>query len=138
MGHALEKTHRLLKPGGVLMENHFTGEATLLEIHEKGQLKYAEPLQSANVYELFKQAKAALDRAVKDNLFLPVAERVFDYLVYADSLGALRDWLAEMPSHLIIDDRLARKVIARVPGPDNAARVVLRYPVRIGRLRRVD
>jgi hypothetical protein len=80
MVHALEKTHRLLKPGGVLMESHFTGEPFSLEVHHQGEIKHAGPTHRADDFETFKQAKAALDQAVKDGLFWPVAERVFDYL----------------------------------------------------------
>lgn len=137
MGHVLEKAHHLLKPGGVLMENHFTGDPFSLEVHHQGRVKQAGPMHRPDDFEMFKQAKAALDQAVKDGLFWPVAERVFDYLVYADSLYALRKWWAEPSSWLIIDDRVARKVNELVLETGGAARVVLRRQVRLGRLKRV-
>lgn len=137
MGHALEKAHRLLKPGGVLMESHFTGEPFSLEVHYQGEVKHAGPIDRVNDFEMFKQAKAALDQAVKAGLFWPVAERVFDYLVYADSLEALREWWDESSSHLIIDDRVVRKVNKLVLGTGGTAQVALRRQVRVGRLKRV-
>jgi hypothetical protein len=137
MGHALEKAHRLLKPGGVLIESHFSGEPFLLEVHHQGQIKHAAPLDRAGDFETFRQAKAALDQAVKDGLFWPVAERVFDYLVYADSLDALREWWAETSSQLMIDGKIVRKVNELVPGTGGAAQVVLRRQVRVGKLKRV-
>jgi hypothetical protein len=137
MVHALEKTHRLLKPGGVLMESHFTGEPFSLEVHHQRQIKHAGPMHRADDFETFKQAKAALDQAAKDGLFWPVTERVFDYLVYADSLGALREWLDERSSQLIIDDKVARKVNELVLGTGTATKVVLRHQVRVGKLKRV-
>jgi hypothetical protein len=135
MGHALEKAHRLLRPGGMLMESHFSGEPFSLEVHHQGQIKHTGPLERTNVFETFKQAKAALDQVVKTGLFWPVAERVFDYLVYADSLGVLREWADE--SYLIIDDRVVRKINELVLGTGGAAQVVLRRQVRVGRLKRV-
>ncbi|MBI1882083.1 MAG: hypothetical protein HYR94_28240 [Chloroflexi bacterium] len=123
MVHVLEKAHRLLKPDGMLMESHFTGEPFSLE--------------RTGGFETFKQAKAALDQAVKGGLFWPVAKRVFDYLVYADSLNTLHEWVAEPSSQLIIDDRVARKVNGLVLGTGGAAKVVLRRRVRVGTLKRV-
>jgi hypothetical protein len=137
MGHALEKAHRLLKPGGALMENHFTSAPFSLEVHHQGEIKHAGPTRYADDFKTFKQAKAALDQAVKDGLFWPVATRVFAHLVYADSLDALREWLAEPSSQLIIDDRTVRKVNELVLEMGSAAKVVLRRQVRVGRLNRV-
>ena len=137
MGHALEKTHRLLKPDGVLMESHFTGELFSLEVHHQGEIKPAGPIDRADNFRRFKQAKAALDQAVKDGLFWPVAERVFDYLVYADSLDVLREWWDEPLSDFMTDDRVVKKVNELVLGTGGAAQVVLRRQVRVGRLKRV-
>lgn len=137
MGHALEKAHRLLKSGGVLMESHFTGEPFSLEVHHQGEVKHAEPMDRTDDFEMFKQAKAALDQVVKAGLFWPVAERVFDYLVYADSFDALRQWWDEPLSQLMIDDKVVRKVNELVLGTGGVAQVVLRRQVRVGRLSRV-
>ena len=108
-----------------------------LEVHHQGEVKHAGPMDRTDDFKTFKQAKAALDQVVKDGLFRPVAERVFDYLVYADSLGALREWVDEPLSHLMIDDRVVRKVNELVLGTGGAAQVVLRRQVRVGRLKRV-
>jgi hypothetical protein len=137
MGHALEKAHRLLKPGGVLMESHFSGEPFSLEVHHQGEVKPAGPIDRADDFEMFKQAKAALDQAVKEGLFWPVVECVFDYLVYADSFDALREWWDEPLSQFMIDDKVVRKVNELVLGTGGAAQVVLRRQVRVGRLKRV-
>lgn len=119
------------------MESHFTGEPFSLEVHHQGKVKHAGPIDRADDFEMFKQAKAALDQAVKDGLFWPVAERVFDYLVYADSLDALRAWWTETSSPLMIDDRIVRKVNELVLGTGGAVQVVLWRQVRVGRLKRV-
>ncbi|GIK38972.1 MAG: hypothetical protein DPW09_31715 [Anaerolineae bacterium] len=119
------------------MESHFTGEPFSLEVHHQGEVKHAEPMDRTDDFEMFKQAKAALDQVVKAGLFWPVAERVFDYLVYADSFDALRQWWDEPLSQLMIDDKVVRKVNELVLGTGGVAQVVLRRQVRVGRLSRV-
>lgn len=136
MVHALQKVHRLLKPGGTLIECHYTGEEFALEVHNANTTLLTIPLRRNDDYEMFKRAKIALDTMVKGGLFEPVADQYFDEVVRSNRFDTLQEWLAQNVQQVVIGEHIEREVqILNLPG-EGIAEVVFRRRTRIGRLHR--
>ncbi len=93
MVHALEQSHRLLKPAaGRLVDIHPLPDPPLLAVQRGGKRVFAEacPSQGAEAYRL---ADRAIDEAVQRRLFAREQSAIFDFLTYAPSAAALDDHL---------------------------------------------
>jgi len=94
MVHALEEAHRLLTPGGVLVDIHPFVEPSHLEVHRRGRRSFSQPWEDCPP-EGYHQADRALSWAVRSGLFIRERRASFEYLVYADSVSGLQAYLAE-------------------------------------------
>lgn len=63
MVHALESIHRLLAPGGRLVDIHPFAEAPLIEIHQGGLITFSEPAPDYPLAEI-EQAEKALAQVI--------------------------------------------------------------------------
>ena len=92
MVHALDEIHRLLVPGGCLIDIHPAPEAYLIEVHKNGKVIYAEAEPDYST-ESYIEADKALEEAVRRQLYSPGIHDQFDYYVYAPSTAELNDYL---------------------------------------------
>jgi hypothetical protein len=91
MVHALEEIHRLLMPGGILIDIHPYIEASRIEVYQAGRLLFTQP-KPGDCAEGFHQADDALAQAVRRRLYILESSGQFDYLVYSSSVIELCDY----------------------------------------------
>ncbi len=90
MVHALQEIHRMLKPGGALIEIHPLPERPHLEAYSESQAIFSEPLQ-VSYLEGIHHAERALAQVVESGLFVAVKHTVIDFRHLAASTGELYD-----------------------------------------------
>lgn len=88
MVHALEEIHRLLKPGGLLVDIHPVPEHATIRIYRHGEVLFDEPLVDSWVEDVIK-AERALAEVVDHGLFVVDKSDEFDSQTYASSVGDL-------------------------------------------------
>ncbi|HEY4691029.1 MAG TPA: hypothetical protein VIK33_17090 [Anaerolineae bacterium] len=135
MGHALEKIHRLLKPGSVLVDIHPTPEATEIEVRVGAQMHTAGWLHETDDYSDYAAADEALAKVVKSGLFAVEREGTLSFATYADTLAELRDYLTEGWENARIDEITLARIEELTSTPERDKDIILRERVRIARLR---
>jgi hypothetical protein len=137
MGHALEKIHRLLKPGGALIDIHPTPEPAALEVRSGAQATPAGWMQETDDYTGYEQADAALAQAIKRGLFIVERQGRFEFVVYADSTQELREeYLSDFWEQAYIDDITLARLDEMLSTPERDKEIILRESIRIARLRK--
>jgi len=95
MVHALEEIHRLLKPGGVLIDIHPVSGPSMVEIHQNGKIDMVGNFSVSQWITDFQQADDALVIIVQRGMFSVERHRSFDTLTYYDSVGEMRGGFIE-------------------------------------------
>jgi hypothetical protein len=98
MVHALEQIHRLLVPGGNLVDIHPALDPMLVEIHRGDSILYSQP-DPISFAEDYRKADQALAQVVQRGLFIPSESRQFTFMVYASSVGELCEYLDRVNAH---------------------------------------
>ena len=92
--HALEQIHRLLAPGGILVDVHNTVDPPLFEVVRDGVALYCEP-EPGFCEDVCLEAQKALDQAVERGLFALEDTRRIEFFVVADSVAELQAFQKE-------------------------------------------
>ena len=144
MVHALEEIHRLLKPGGTLIELHPSLEPPpSVEVRASGRRSFSE-VEPAFDYDVddLRRAERAVATAVDGGVFTRDGQRRFELRTHASSVEELRDyWVvygaydAEEKGETLLrrqDEMYARvqDVVQRAPG----AEIVYVEPATMSRL----
>jgi hypothetical protein len=95
MVHALEEIHRLLSPGGLLVDIHPVPEMTLIRVYDHGEVLFEERLVDTGDEDII-QAERALAEVVDRGLFVVGRSNEFDFQTYASSSGELQNYLEMM------------------------------------------
>jgi hypothetical protein len=95
MVHALEEIHRLLSPGGLLVDIHPVPGSTLIRVYERGEVLLEEPLVDTGDEDVIR-AERALAEIADRGLFVVSMSHEFDFHIYASSVGELWDYLELM------------------------------------------
>ena len=98
MVHALEEIHRLLKPGGVLIDIHPIPEGYTIKALERGRILFAKRKRET-CSESVLCAEEALAESVERNLFAVDRRAEFDFLTYAPSVRELRAYWDELNAY---------------------------------------
>jgi hypothetical protein len=85
MVHALEEIHRLLKPGGVLIDIHPVSEPSTVEIHQNEKIDLVGYFSVRQWCIDFEQADNALAEIVQRGLYTIEQNDLFDTLTYYPS-----------------------------------------------------
>jgi SAM-dependent methyltransferase len=93
MVHALEEIHRMLRPGGVLIEIHPVHGAWI-EVRSGIEELFVEPDPGFDSDDELRPTEDAVSRVVDRAIFVLDGSREFDFLYYASSVGELRDHFA--------------------------------------------
>jgi hypothetical protein len=142
MVHALEAIHRLLKPGGCLLDIHPLPQAPLAKIVQGGKNTFTGPVPAPDEEDV-RQAEAALAQVVQRRLFVVERSGVFDFLVYASSVAALRNFLEEANAFqdsppdeaaAAAQDELAARLEEALQAAGEGAEVAYQERARITRL----
>src|SRR6266511_3272274 len=91
MVHALEGIHRLLRPGGTLIEIHPAFEVPFVEVRWNGELLFSEDDPGFDYEDDLRHAEAAVLTVVGRGDFAIDERRRFELRVHASSVKELRD-----------------------------------------------
>jgi hypothetical protein len=92
MVHALEEIHRLLEPGGILIDIHPFVERPLAEVHLGGEVLFSQPFPDYSI-EDYQQAENALGQVIQRGLFFVERKESFEFITYSSSSKELIDYL---------------------------------------------
>lgn len=104
MVHALENSWRLLKPDGRLIDIHPLEDPPPIEVHLAEEVILAGWLREINDYVEYVQADEALSQVIERGVFSLERRDTFLYKIHAETIWALRDYLAENNRDAYIDD----------------------------------
>ncbi|HEX8991694.1 MAG TPA: hypothetical protein VF784_08440 [Anaerolineales bacterium] len=138
MVHALQEAHRVLKPGGILIDLRPATEHRRLGLGEGRRWKvlgrFREPLDED------RPANAAVARVVREGYFREEIRRQFLLDRVMDTVDDFRDWLADfssrskLPSHAFLLKRLEQRV-SRLRKP---VKITVRGHMTLGILIKLD
>jgi SAM-dependent methyltransferase len=95
MVHALMQIHRLLRPGGTLIEIHPAVDAPpFIEVRSDGLLVFSEDDPVFDYEEDLLHADSAVESVVDRDLFALEDRRRFELRTYAGSVKEMRDYWA--------------------------------------------
>ena len=98
MVHALEQIHRLLIPGGNLVDIHPTTGPMLVEIHRGKHILFCQP--DPRSWEAdFRHADQAVAQVIQRGLFLQGESRQFDFLVFSSSVPEMVAYIDRVNAH---------------------------------------
>jgi hypothetical protein len=142
MVHALQEIHRLLAPGGCLIDIQPATAPTSIEVHRPGEILLSLPVPD-QTFEDIEQAGQAIRRVVNAGLFTVDQVMSFELRTYASTRAELRDYVAQesafeaCPSSELLaleDPAIAAQVDALVRAHPGEAKVARLNPARIYRL----
>jgi hypothetical protein len=137
MVHALELTHGLLKPEGLLIDIHPTGEPPLIEAHVGGEVLLAGHLEEADDFVEYFEADDALSAVTRRGLFELELEGVFTHMLHALTIMALVNYLEAEWSDAVLHEQTIERAADLMGEPGNDREIVLRESVRIARFRSI-
>jgi SAM-dependent methyltransferase len=119
MVHALEEIHRLLKPGGCLVDIHPIPEAPLVEVIKGSSVLLVEPDPAYDYEEDIRQAEVALALVIQRRLYILEQSKDFEVFAYASSVPELMEYLEQASEYIVSAkdpevEAQIRKVYARV------------------------
>ena len=135
MVHALEVTHSLLKPGGLLIDIHPTGQHPLVEAHVDGEVRFAGVVDELDDFEEYFKADQALADVNSRGLFLLEREAFFSFLYHAPTIAELADFIAAEWSDAVLHEETIEQARQLMGEPGDGRKIVVREPVRITRFR---
>jgi hypothetical protein len=107
MVHALNLVHRLIKPGGALIDIHPLGQPPVIEVCQGDQRWVAGLLQEKDDFSEYPLAAAALTEAVRLGWFELIDQASFGFTTHAATPDELSTFLAQTWSDAIIPPEVA-------------------------------
>jgi len=136
MVHALEITHGLLKPGGLLIDIHPSGEPPPVEVHAGSKVLLAGHVQETDGFMEYFQADDALAEVTAHGLFELERETLFPFTIHAPTIRALTDYLENEWSDAILSTPVSKQLAELMAEPGEDKKIIIREIVRISRYRR--
>jgi hypothetical protein len=134
MVHALEKTHSLLQPGGLLIDLHDTTSRPQLEFHTGTQKTSIGEVLDDTGFQRLRQTDEAVAQVIADKLFMVDAEQTFDYQTHIETLEDFHAWLDDTWDTSYLDDATLRRVVDLLIGTDDG-RLIIHRSARMTRLK---
>jgi SAM-dependent methyltransferase len=144
MVDALMQIHRLLKPGGVLIEIHPAVDAPpSIEVRSDEQLTFSEDDPVFDFEEGLLHANSAVESVVEREAFSLEDRRWFELRTYAGSVKEMRDFWAfvgaydpEEPDETLarLRDEMYARAATALDGAPGTADLVYVEPAQISRL----
>lgn len=149
MALAVAEAHRILRPGGLLLDIHPAGAPVQLEAwvrrrehlsttgedpaaHERVALG---PFEADDGLEDFTASTAALAAAASQG-FTALETLTFDYRYFFDDLDELTDYLEENEELDLASEALLERALLALEAATTPARLVLAQPVIVSRLQK--
>jgi hypothetical protein len=133
MVHALEITHSLLKPGGLLIDIHPTSQPPRLEVHLDGEVWLAGYVGDRDNFIDYIQADQALLQVEARRLFHLERQKHFSFLHHADTIPEMLEYLAAEWSSAFFPPETLARAENLMGQPRQGVEIVIREPVRITR-----
>jgi hypothetical protein len=125
MVHALEEIHRLLKPGGALIDIHPVSEPSSIEVHQAGRIDQVGQLSVRQWCFEFEQADIALAQSLQRGVFTLERKSLFDLPTYYSSAAELGPDLKESVGFFARDAEAAVEPLADIEAlADRAAELM--------------
>ena len=135
MVHALEITHSLLKPGGLLIDIHPTSQPPRVEVHRDGDVQLVGYVDDRDDFVDYIRADGALREAEAHGLFHLQLEKQFPFLYHAGTLTEMTDYLTAEWSSAILPQETLVRAEQLIGQPRDGVEIVIREPIRITRFR---
>lgn len=137
MVHALQLTHSLLRPGGLLINVHDLPVPHLIELTVSDSIHKAGWISDKDDYDTARASLNAIVQVAADGLFILEDERNFIYTIYADNLEELRAFLAEWWESALLPKRTVQRLEAFAAETSDPTRIAIRLQARMTKLRAV-
>jgi len=115
MVHALQTIHTLLKPDGCLLDLRPRGLPAELSALTGSGWQGLGQIQETDDFVEYRQAAEAVAQVLERGLFALEQKGQYDYLIYADSLGELQEYLAEEWTDAVIPPQVLAQAEALQP-----------------------
>ena len=138
MVHALEKIRQLLEPDGRLIDIHPSGEPPPIEVRIGQQATVVGWMRETDDFSEYAQASAALSQAIERGWFDVERKGTFEFATHADSVSALREYLAKEWKDAILDEAVAARAEQLLSAVERDKGLIVREQIRIARLRPGD
>jgi hypothetical protein len=136
MVHALELIWQVLRPDGILVDIHPSGEKPLIGVRRGASLLLAGALEETDDFVEYFQAEEALIEAETRAWFKLEQRDDFRFIVYADTPGEFQMFLDENYSDAVLKPDVYEKLEALVEGREDYWQVEMDELVRISRYAR--
>lgn len=137
MVHALQLTHRMLRPNGLLVNIHDLPAPHVIEVHTPENVHKVGWLVDRDDFANTLASLIGLAQVVADGQFVLEDQRDFDCNVSVDSLSEFQKWLADWWESAILKDKTAQRIQKLVRDADQSTRIVLAMRARMTKLRAV-
>lgn len=137
MVHALETVHRLLNPGGVILNVHDLAESSPMDVRgdgRDGSVVRVGELGDDSDYALLHDADDALDRVVETGLFAMGARVTFAYETHMDSLKTFDDWYTGTWASTTFSDEGHQKLASATRTAKGKVTIIIHRVARMTRL----
>jgi len=135
MVHALQLTHGILQPNGLLINIHELPAPNLIEVHTPESVHKVGWLLDNEDFENERYAFSGLAQVVEDGLFTLEDERNFTYNIYIDTLKEMQEWLAEWWTSATLPDRTLQWLEELMRNGSQPARIVIKEQARMTKLK---
>jgi len=132
MVHALETVHRLLVPGGFLVDIHPSTTPATVEVVAAGAARAVGVIREPDGGVEYRLADEALADVIRRGRFRVERHDIFQFARYADTLDELLENLADTWQDACLDAATTARVRQALAG--GASAVSVREVVRIARL----
>jgi len=136
MVHALETVHRLLVPGGLLVDIHPSTTPATVEVVEGGAARAVGVIREPDGGVEYRLADEALAGLIRRGRFGVERHDIFQFARYADTLEELLENLSDTWQDAFIDAAATARVREALDA--GASAVSVREVVRIARLVRLS
>ena len=138
MVHALEKIHQLLEPDGRLIDIHPSGEPPPIEVRVGQRATVVGWMKETDDFIEYAQAAAALSQVIERGWFDFERKGTFEFATHADSVSALREYLAKEWKDAILEETVIARATELLNTPERDTALIVREQIRIARLRPGD
>jgi hypothetical protein len=135
MVHALHSVKKILKSGGYLLDVHDLPVPHLIEVEQGNCLVKVGWLLEKRDFIDERSGFNALVQVVDEGLFTLEDEQDFTFNIYIDRLDDFYKWLADFWESAFLPERTLHKIEELMAKGGRSARIVVKTPTRMTKLR---
>jgi len=135
MVHALQQTHRMLQPNGILVSAQFLPAPNVIEVYSAETTRIAGWLLDREDFMDERAAFNALAQVVADRDFMLEDEQAIDHNIYVDSLSEFQVWLGEWWESSILPETTLQRLEELMLAADPSAQIRVAIKARMTKLK---